>query len=121
MLSERPKVYLAVLMLCLVAFALGVRAKAQDRENTSGSDETGPVPQEDLESLAPLQKPTGGRAERIQNVGPDTYILRDAQGRPQAMPGMTYEDFLAAWKRLQQVDETDRRRLFTIDRVEIAG
>ena len=36
----------------------------------------------------------------IQYVGPDTYILLDAQGRPQPVPGMTYEDFLAAWKKL---------------------
>jgi hypothetical protein len=37
------------------------------------------------------------------------------------MPGMTYEDFLAAWKRLQQVDQTDRRPRFVIDRVEMVG
>ena len=72
--------------------------------------------------IAPVPQPTlGDGDERVQYVGPDTYILRDAQGRPQSMPGMTYEDFLAAWKRLQQVDEADRRPRYAIDRVVIEG
>lgn len=57
----------------------------------------------------------------IQYVGPDTYILRDSQGRIQAMPGMTYEDFMAAWKRSQQAAPRDRQSRYTIDSVAING
>ena len=65
--------------------------------------------------------PAASTSGPIQYVGPDTYILLDAQGRPQAMPGMTYEDFMAAWKRSQQAAPHDRRPRFTIDGVEVNG
>ena len=58
---------------------------------------------------------------QIQYVGPDTYFLLDAQGRPQPMPGMTYEDFLAAWKNMHQPKEAETRPGFTIDRLNFAG
>ena len=40
----------------------------------------------------------------IEYVGPDTYILLDAEGRPQPVLGMTYDEFVAAWKKLQNVE-----------------
>ena len=127
MLSERPNVWAALLTLCLVAFAAGMRATAQDTESTSAptpqtpsSDTPAPEFQGGRTAPAP-QTPLGDGDERVQYVGPDTYILRDAQGRLQSMPGMTYEDFLAAWKRLQQVDEAERRPRYAIDRVVFKG
>jgi hypothetical protein len=57
----------------------------------------------------------------IQYVGPDTYILLDAEGRPQPVPGMTYEDFLAAWKKLNQTANPDSQPRFTIDSIKIDG
>ena len=108
MLSERRKLWAAISVLCLVAFAAGsarrrkpkpLRAPAGRRLN--GRNRAGT--QNPIDRFTHSQR-ASGPAERVQYVGPETYILRDAQGRPQAMPGMTYEDFLAAWKRLQQVD-----------------
>jgi hypothetical protein len=115
-------------MMCLFALAGATRAAAQEPENTplapsqsSSSDTTktpSPVGEEPTD-----QPPVSidGDSPRVQYVGPDTYILRDAQGRAQQMPGMTYEDFLAAWKRLQQVDEAERGPHFVIDRVVFTG
>ncbi|HEY3392797.1 MAG TPA: hypothetical protein VGK58_08825, partial [Lacipirellulaceae bacterium] len=67
------------------------------------------------QSAAP---PTSGA---IQYVGPDTYILLDSEGRPQPVPGMTYEDFMAAWKQLQNVEAPNRQPRFTIESVEANG
>jgi hypothetical protein len=58
---------------------------------------------------------------RIQYVGPDTYILLDAEGRPQPMPGMTYEDFLAAWKSAQQAPVANRQPRYLIEDSRIDG
>src|SRR5215210_5685058 len=57
----------------------------------------------------------------IQYVGPDTYILLDAQGRPQPVPGMTYEDFLAAWKKLNNPANAENQPRFTIETIKIDG
>jgi hypothetical protein len=59
--------------------------------------------------------------ERITVVGPDTYLLLDADGHPQAIPGMTYEDFMAAWKQLQQVNSRDRGPRYLVESVQIVG
>jgi hypothetical protein len=58
---------------------------------------------------------------RIQYVGPDTYILLDASGRPQPVPGMTYEDFLAAWKQARQVAPADRQPRVVLEDARISG
>ena len=68
-----------------------------------------------------MPPPGSDASDRIQYVGPDTYILLDKQGRPQPMPGMTFEDFLAAWKQLQQVEEPERSPSFILENVAIAG
>src|SRR5262245_34822364 len=57
----------------------------------------------------------------IQYVGPDTYILLDAQGRPQPVPGFTYEDFLAAWKQLNQTTSPEGQPRFVIENIKIEG
>ncbi len=58
---------------------------------------------------------------RIQYVGPDTYILLDAEGRPQPVPGMTYEDFLAAWKKMNQAANPENQPRYTIESIKIDG
>jgi hypothetical protein len=57
----------------------------------------------------------------IEYVGPDTYILLDAEGRPQPLLGMTYDDFMAAWKKLQRVEAGVAERRFTIDELLVSG
>jgi hypothetical protein len=57
----------------------------------------------------------------IEYVGPDTYILLDAEGRPQPVLGMTYEEFIAAWKQLEQVEAASDEPRFTIDELRMAG
>jgi hypothetical protein len=60
-------------------------------------------------------------ASPIQYVGPDTYILLDSEGRPQPVPGMTYEDFMAAWKQLQKVEPPIRQPRYTIEDIQMNG
>jgi len=60
-------------------------------------------------------------SRRIQYVGPDTYILLDEKGRPQPLPGMTYEDFLAAWKQAQQPASVSLPARFTVEKIDMNG
>ncbi len=61
------------------------------------------------------------KSEGVQYVGPDTYILLDSSGKPQLMPGMAYEDFLAAWKNLNQPKELPARASYTIEKLNFDG
>lgn len=63
----------------------------------------------------------GGAAGRIQYVGPDTYILLDGEGRPQAMPGMTYEDFMEVWRKSNLAHANERQPRYTIENVDVTG
>jgi hypothetical protein len=69
----------------------------------------------------PVTAPSPNAGSQIQYVGPDTYILLDSDGRPQPVPGMTYEDFMAAWKQLQKVAEPNRRPRFSIENIQMDG
>lgn len=60
-------------------------------------------------------------AGRIQSVGPDTYILLDEQGRPQPVPGMTYEDFVELWKKSQQEAKPDTSPRYVIEKIDCDG
>lgn len=60
-------------------------------------------------------------AGEIQYVGPDTYLLLDSAGRPQPVLGMTYEEFVVAWKKLEHVDERAEQPRFTLDKLAITG
>jgi hypothetical protein len=55
----------------------------------------------------------------IQYIGPDTYILLDSDGRPQPVPGMTYEDFLKAWKKLNEPATAESQPHFTVERIRV--
>jgi hypothetical protein len=57
----------------------------------------------------------------LEYVGPDTYLLLDAEGRPQPVLGMSYDDFMAAWKKLQNVEAGVAERRFTIDDLQVSG
>lgn len=78
----------------------------------AGRDAAGqtPVPSEKPKLEGPLEY-----------VGPDTYLLLDAQGRPQPVLGMTYEEFVAAWKQLEHVEAHNAEPRFTIDELRITG
>lgn len=57
----------------------------------------------------------------VEYVGPDTYLLLDANGRPQLMPGMTYEDFLSAWKKLNAPEKSEARPRYAIESLDFDG
>lgn len=77
------------------------------------------APTADSEKNAvPKPGPSGGQ---VQYVGPDTYILLDAEGHPQPMPGMTYEDFLAAWKKLNEAQASESRPGYAIENLTFTG
>lgn len=92
----------ALLLLCAVSsIALAQESGPQLPSQTADSTI------ESLEANSSQPKPVvpaeiQGASGRIQYVGPDTYILLDKSGKPQPVPGMTYEDFLEAWKKSQQ-------------------
>jgi hypothetical protein len=65
----------------------------------------------------PLRELSG----RIQYVGPDTYILLDENGRPQPLPNMKYEDFLAAWKQAQLPTSESQQARFTVEKIDMKG
>src|SRR5215831_12422652 len=57
----------------------------------------------------------------VQYVGPDTYILLDAEGHPQPMLGMRYEDFVSAWKESQHLQSTATEPRFVIEKIDFTG
>src|SRR5262245_47118744 len=70
----------------------------------------------------PPQAPQAPNIEgAVQYVGPDTYILLDSQGRPQPVLGMTYDDFVEAWKKSQHIEAQATTRRFTIEELQVEG
>jgi hypothetical protein len=57
----------------------------------------------------------------IEYVGPDTFILLDKEGRPQPVLGMSYEEFVAAWKRLHQAEPRDAKPRYSIEDLQAVG
>jgi hypothetical protein len=72
-------------------------------------------------SNGPPRVPTDVAPPKVEYVGPDTYILLDSAGRPQLMPGMTYEDFLAAWKKLNEPQKSEIQPRYTIESLDFSG
>ena len=68
----------------------------------------------DSQAVSPLYKQTAGK---IETVGPDTFILLDAEGNPQPVLGMSYEEFIAAWKNQQALRNAgdSTKRSYTLD------
>jgi len=74
-----------------------------------------------LQSEAASDSVVPKAGESIEYVGPDTYILLDSKGRPQPVLGMRYEEFVAAWKRLQQGEQRVSLPRYTIEALQIGG
>ena len=122
-------------ILCAAAFVVvlvGVLTtpglRAQDASVPLPANSTPPSqlpdnrePQSGAGPDAQPEKTGGVSAAPVQYIGPDTYILLDENGRPQHMPGMSYEDFMAAWKQSQQVDQSSRRPRYVLENVECVG
>lgn len=95
-------------------------AAAQPAEAAAPADSTSvPTPST---AAAPADAPPPQRlVGPIQYVGPDTYILVDDQGRPQPVLGMSYEDFVAAWKESQHLDAGQGQPHYTIENLRVSG
>jgi hypothetical protein len=110
-----------IAMIGLLA-GLVVPVAAQDSPDRGRSAGAGDAPASEGEGGAPRAAAAiFDKADRIQYVGPDTYILLDAEGRPQPVPGITYEDFLAAWMQLQQPAAAQRGRRYSIESINVVG
>ncbi len=104
-----------------LVLGLGSAVVAQETASPRGAGGGGPETA-DANADPPAVPPhVAEHAGRIQYVGPDTYILLDAQGRPQPVPGMTYEDFLAAWKEAKLPESSDRKRRYSIESIDVDG
>ncbi len=130
--SQRPSGHQLRLFAVLGAFAVWLAwvpaiLFAQDRQavnNSGGASEAAATvdnnnPAADS-SESPPAVPTP-KEKQIQYVGPDTYILLDEKGRPQPMPGMTYEDFFQAWKATQAEKEPTSNPRFIIESIAFEG
>ena len=73
----------------LLALAIGLVAACGDRFAAGQSQANDRMPQ---------AEPLPQSSAAIEYVGPDTYILLDKSGQPQPVLGMSYEEFVAAWK-----------------------
>ena len=107
-----------------VTFSASVGSHAPSPANDSDCDGLGPGLGH-LVHCGAGQPPTPEEPPKVEGpieyVGPDTYILLDAEGRPQPVLGMTYDDFMAAWKNLQSVEAGVAERRFTIDELRVSG
>ena len=100
----RPKI--------LFALAMGLAVACGGRFAAGQSATDDPLP-----PAEPLPKSSAA----IEYVGPDTFILLDRGGRPQSVLGMSYEEFVAAWKKIQQVEGHETEPRFTIEDLRIQG
>jgi hypothetical protein len=69
----------------------------------------------------PPPSPLPKTSNAIEYVGPDTYILLDAEGRPQPVLGMGFDEFVAAWKKSRSVDSLETEPRFNIERLDVEG
>lgn len=104
-----------------LASAMAQSALAQEPTVEDKPQATAPVDSPVKAAPEGNPAPTSPSGDKVQYVGPDTYILLDSAGRPQAMPGMTYEDFLAAWKQLNQSQNTENQPAFTVESIDFDG
>ncbi|HEX3600724.1 MAG TPA: hypothetical protein VHU84_11315 [Lacipirellulaceae bacterium] len=108
-----------VVIACSIAIGPSGRAEEQGQPAKPSTAESNP----DTKKASTIVPPptTGSSDDRIQYVGPDTYILLDSAGRPQPLPGMSYEDFLAAWKQINRPKSTDTRPSYSIESLNFKG
>lgn len=103
---------LLTLAIGLVAANWGISAIGQEPQSA--------VPTDSSDAAVSLSAPLGD-AHRIEYVGPDTYFLLDKQGQPQPILGMSYEEFVTAWKRLHQGESPDDKPRFAIEDLQAVG
>ncbi len=118
--QRRGWVVIAAALIVSVMSAAAV-AQSTDEQPAPASDASANSASGDPGAPISVPPQVAGESGRIQYVGPDTYILLDAQGRPQPVPGMTYEDFLEAWKKLQQSVEPETTKRYSIESIKING
>jgi hypothetical protein len=114
--------FLAVAFLVTIGVAVSVFAQPAAEPASSPASEAAAGTAADQKSApgdAATASPQSG--PRVRFVGPDTYILLDAEGRPQPMPGMSYEDFLKAWKQLNQLNDVESQPTFVIESINFDG
>jgi hypothetical protein len=118
---------LCIVAVCLLVGAFRTAAIAQDAAPAEGQKSATTASAEALSSEVQAEPPITvppqirEKSGRIQYVGPDTYILLDEQGRPQPVPGMTYEDFLEAWKKSQQASKPDATPRYILESIKFDG
>ncbi len=117
----RPARYRPAVLAVLVFVAISGYLHGEDKKPKDSAPPPAAAQLETRHSPGQDSTPTGRLSDRIQSVGPDTYILLDAEGRPQPVPGMTYEDFLAAWKKLNHAITPESQPRFTIESIKIDG
>lgn len=107
----RPRTILITMATVLVASGAPNWARAEEAPST--------LPGEASEAATSV--PTAADAATIEYVGPDTYILLDKEGRPQPVLGMSYEEFVAAWKRMHQAEIPSGSARFAIEKLQANG
>jgi hypothetical protein len=103
-----------VSLLLAACFLVNLSAKA------SLADPQQPDPAESQDSLV-VPENLLKSMPRIRYVGPDTYILLDAEGKPVPVPGVTFEDFMKAWTEGTERDVSSGQPRYIIERVQITG
>ena len=111
-----------VRLVVLVANLVAIPGYSQDPpaatpNSGSKSEDAGAQTQ----NSAPAPPSAAATPAKVEYVGPDTYMLLDSAGRPQLMPGMTYEDFLAAWKKLNEPEKPQTQLRYTIENLDFNG
>jgi hypothetical protein len=118
MISRRPMLLLSI--VAAISLAAG-GARVWGQESAATLSESDVVAESEGATPVPAQVAQPKVSGAIEYVGPDTYILLDSEGRPQPVLGMTYEEFIAAWKQLEQVEAASDEPRFTIDELRMTG
>jgi len=101
-------------MRLAVLIALGwltVSASAQDGSATGGASDV----------RSPQPPAASAPARPLQEVQPPLYYLKDKDGRLQAVPGFSYENFIEAYKLQHEFAQRDAKPRFTLERFAASG
>jgi hypothetical protein len=98
------------LAACLAS--IGIAASACWAQDPSDAPSRGPA---DSSAKAPAENVLPGE------VLPKVYILKDKDGRLQAMPGITFEQFMETWKAKNQLAQQNQPPPFSIQNLTLSG
>lgn len=95
---------------------LPVLDSAEDATETA-TPTAGSAPDAEGPSLA------NGLSGTLTDVGPDTFLLPDANGKPQPVLNMSIQDFIEAWKLRQSLVDTQENSSadYTLEECEVVG